>query len=225
MQLEAPATRLTVRCVIAAAADVTGTPVAEIMARPRHQPSRTPYVCAKAAAAILVRNRNRAARGFGLGSNAISTSFVERTLRDHPEVMRRIMRRAAEISRNPQGARTPHPRVKTCTRSVLIAASQVTGASIKDIVSHGRMQPWENYYLAAQAAARRLGIGTREIARVLGRAPNTLANHKNRFARIEERHGPLIDRIEARAREVASLPTAEIEALYRGPTISAVPVP
>lgn len=212
--------RVTVRCVIAAAADVTGSPISGLMSQSRHEPLATHRACAQAAAALLTGNVERVSRGFGYRKCGLRWKTLGVVAGRHPALVQRIIARARELTLDPEAAPPVDAGVEPDMRAIIAATAQVTGSTVKDIMSHGRMRPWETYYQCLLAVTRRFRISPVVAARALGRCSKSVVGRPGRFARIEAAHGPLIDRIAARAVELARLPDADLDTISRAPVVA-----
>lgn len=217
------APRITVRMVIAATADVTGTPVRDIVGNTRREPERTYRGCAYAVAFKITGSLRQVCRGFERGHPSFRRAGLERLAADNEALVARIMERASELALEPSAAPVTSREAHPCIRAVLVAASEVTGSSVRDIVRPGRLQPWESYRQCVIAAAYRLNINRFAIAAALACAPHTITGRPGRRERIEQEHGTLVARIVERAKELARLPVRELDARYRGPAVSVPP--
>lgn len=223
MQNESNVAPITVRTVIAATADVTGTEPAMLCGRRKFDPVKTHRICAHAAALQLGIGPARIERGVGLCRGTLNRRFLRQFAETHADTVARIVHRAKELAAgNATTPALPGRAGGVSMDVVLLATTIVAGCGLRDLRQHGRLQPWETYYRSAQAAARRLGLGPTQIGRALGRANNTISGRAGRMAAIEQAHGPLISEIVEKSRELARLPQDQLKAIA-SPVALAVP--
>lgn len=223
MRNESNNTRITVRTVIAATADVTGTGPLVLCGPRRFEPVVTHRRCAHAAAIQLGIGPTRVERGMGLRRGSINPRALKEFAAAHAETVAQIARRATELAAGNAGPIVAPGRAQPVSMDlVLVATTVVAGCGMRDLRHHGRLQPWETYYKAAQAAARRLGLGPTQIGRALGRANHTISGRAGRMAAIEQAHGPLISEIVAQVHRLAALPEDRLHAIM-SPAALAVP--
>lgn len=222
-QIQVVAPRVTVKHVIAATADVTGTPAADLLGRSQIEPLRLHRKCMQAAAVRVTGCAARVARSTGRYCNTLVRATLDNVANDNPELVARITERAIELARDPNAPPVKERAAPPCMRAVIVAAAQVTGSSPRDLLAAGQRAPWYGYNLAMQAAARRCGLTTSAIARALRRNPQTITGRAGRFDRINEQHGPLVEQIVRRANELARLPIVDLERLARGVVLASPP--
>lgn len=204
--------RITVRHVLFAAADVTGSPVSQLASSLRFEPVKTHRACLCSAAHQL---------GLTMTGTARALRLHPRTVRRRPDVeaehadtIEAIKTRAAERAASGQVYFREAP-ARVSAKAVLVAAARVAGGSVRDIIERGRAQPWETYRLCALAAARHLGVRPVDMAGEIGRRPNTISGRPGRVAEVAEAHGGTVERIKALARELAALPAEHLDVIGR----------